>query len=150
MKLYPGLESRIYRLVRPALSIQDKTIVTVFTEARTTEKQARDLYLSAKTLSMVLKEGRSGYIFSSLSLFFAGLASRILQVGPVGSKFLGPVLIEMPHVSSMRQGRRETAILRCDSASKGKWVEHLQDENGEKLLKVIIPMEDKRGVKTTS
>ena len=54
------------------------------------------------------------------------MASRILQVGPVGSKFLGPIVIDVPHVASLRSGVRETAILRCDSASEGKWVEHKQ------------------------
>ena len=59
-------------------------------------------------------------------LFLAEMASRILQVGPVGSKFLGPIVIDVPHVASLRSGVRETAILRCDSASEGKWVEHKQ------------------------
>ena len=58
--------------------------------------------------------------------FLAEMASRILQVGPVGSKFLGPIVIDVPHVASLRSGVRETAILRCDSASEGKWVEHKQ------------------------
>ena len=60
----------------------------------------------------------------SLSIVNTEMASRILQVGPVGSKFLGPIVIDVPHVASLRSGVRETAILRCDSASEGKWVEH--------------------------
>lgn len=59
-------------------------------------------------------------------------------MGPVGSRFLGPVLIEVPHVASLRHGERETAILRCDSASRGKWVEHPQEDFMEKILKVFI------------
>ena len=70
------------------------------------------------------------------SCFFSGLASRILQVGPVGSQFLGPVLIEVPHIASLRHGERETSILRCESASRGRWVEHPQEDFMEKLLKV--------------
>ena len=65
-----------------------------------------------------------------------GLASRILQVGPRGSKFLGPVLIEVPHVASLCNDDREVVVLRCDSASKGKWTEHVQDKLDDKTLKV--------------
>ena len=61
------------------------------------------------------------------------MASRILSMSPVGSKFLGPVVIEVPHVASLRQGVRETAILRCDSAAKGKWEEHKQEALEESL-----------------
>ena len=65
-----------------------------------------------------------------------GLASRILQVGPRGSKFLGPVLIEVPHVASLCNDDREVVVLRCDSASKGKWTEHVQEKLDDKTLKV--------------
>ena len=74
----------------------------------------------------------------NLILFLAtvGLASRILQVGPRGSKFLGPVLIEVPHVASLCNGDREVVVLRCDSASKGKWSQHTQEKLDDKTLKV--------------
>ena len=73
-------------------------------------------------------------------LFFSvpGLACRILQVGPRGSKFLGPVLIEVPHVASLRDGDREVVVLRCDSASKGKWTQHVQEKLDDKTLKVFV------------
>ena len=54
----------------------------------------------------------------------------------MGSQFLGPVLIEVPHIASLRHGERETSILRCESASRGRWVEHPQEDFMEKLLKV--------------
>ena len=57
-----------------------------------------------------------------------GLACRILKVGPTGSKFLGNVQIEVPYVASLKEGQREIVILKCDSVSKNKWVEHHQDE----------------------
>ena len=57
-----------------------------------------------------------------------GLACRILKVGPTGSKFLGKVLIEVPYVASLKEGQREIVILKCDSGSKNKWVEHHQEE----------------------
>ena len=78
----------------------------------------------------------SFYFYTSPILFFLGLACRILQVGPRGSKFLGPVLIEVPHVASLRDGDREVVVLRCDSASKGNWTEHVQEQLDDKTLKV--------------
>ena len=73
----------------------------------------------------------------SLSLIVSGLACRILQVGPRGSKFLGSVMIEVPHVASLRDGDREVIILRCDTAAKNKWSEHKQEEEiDEKTLRV--------------
>ena len=77
------------------------------------------------------------YVESTLNSFFVGLACRILQVGPRGSKFLGPVLIEVPHVASLRDGDREVVVLRCDSASKGNWTEHVQGQLDDKTLKVF-------------
>ena len=56
------------------------------------------------------------------------MACRILQVGPRGSKFLGNVQIEVPYVASLKKGHREIIILKCDNASKNKWIEHYQDE----------------------
>uniref|UniRef100_A0A0L8HCE1 Titin n=1 Tax=Octopus bimaculoides TaxID=37653 RepID=A0A0L8HCE1_OCTBM len=50
------------------------------------------------------------------------LASRILEMGPVGVKFLGPVIIEVPHFASLRGKEREIAIIRCDDGEK--WTEH--------------------------
>ena len=79
----------------------------------------------------------SFYFYTSPILFFLGLACRILQVGPRGSKFLGPVLIEVPHVASLRDGDREVVVLRCDSASKGNWTEHVQEQLDDKTLKVL-------------
>ena len=36
--------------------------------------------------------------------------------------------IEVPYVASLKEGQREIVILKCDSVSKNKWVEHHQDE----------------------
>lgn len=49
-------------------------------------------------------------------------ASRILEMGPAGAKFLGPVIIEVPHFASLRDGEREVIILRCDNGET--WREH--------------------------
>ena len=69
------------------------------------------------------------YILNKAKLnFVLGLACRILQVGPRGSTFLGNVQIEVPYVASLKQGYREIIILKCDHASKNKWMEHYQAE----------------------
>ncbi|XP_055948778.1 ankyrin-1-like isoform X13 [Argiope bruennichi] len=49
-------------------------------------------------------------------------ASRILEVGPSGAKFLGPVIIEVPHFASLRGREREITILRSDNGET--WREH--------------------------
>ena len=85
--------------------------------------------------------------------YYAGLACRVLQMGPLRSSFLGKVQIEVPFVASLKGGNREVAILKCDNATKGNWSVHHQDEqivgdatpdenddelfNHDKMLKVI-------------
>uniref|UniRef100_A0A1I8BMQ0 ZU5 domain-containing protein n=1 Tax=Meloidogyne hapla TaxID=6305 RepID=A0A1I8BMQ0_MELHA len=39
------------------------------------------------------------------------LASRILEMGPAGAKFLGPVILEVPHFASLRGREREIEVL---------------------------------------
>ena len=50
------------------------------------------------------------------------LAARVLEMGPQGCKFLGPVLLEIPHYASLRGKEREILILRSDAGEK--WYEH--------------------------
>lgn len=50
------------------------------------------------------------------------LASRILEMGPHGAKFLGPVILEVPHFASLRGREREIVILRSDDGQH--WKEH--------------------------
>ncbi|UJR15901.1 hypothetical protein I4U23_002824 [Adineta vaga] len=50
------------------------------------------------------------------------LAARVLEVGPVGCKFLGPVILEIPHFASLRNHEREIVVLRSDNGEK--WTEH--------------------------
>lgn len=50
------------------------------------------------------------------------LAARVLEMGPHGCKFLGPVVLEIPHYASLRGKEREILILRSDSGEK--WYEH--------------------------
>ncbi|KAG9510269.1 Ankyrin-2, partial [Fragariocoptes setiger] len=53
-------------------------------------------------------------------------ASKIMEVGPAGAKFLGPVLIEVPHFASLRGREREIIILRSENGEV--WREHLIDQ----------------------
>ncbi|KAL3877004.1 hypothetical protein ACJMK2_034767 [Sinanodonta woodiana] len=50
------------------------------------------------------------------------LACRILEMGPTGTKFLGPIVIEVPHFASLREREREMQILRSDNGET--WYEH--------------------------
>lgn len=50
------------------------------------------------------------------------LVSRILELGPIGAKFLGPVILEVPHFASLRNKEREIVILRSDNGET--WREH--------------------------
>ncbi len=50
------------------------------------------------------------------------LSSRILEMGPSSCKFLGPVIIEVPHFASLRGREREIVILRSDDGTH--WKEH--------------------------
>lgn len=59
------------------------------------------------------------------------LASRVLELGPVGAKFLGPVIMEVPHFASLRGKEREIVILRSDNGET--WREH-QIDNADELI----------------
>ncbi|XP_076454790.1 uncharacterized protein LOC143289416 isoform X40 [Babylonia areolata] len=51
-----------------------------------------------------------------------GLAARILEMGPVGTQFLGPIVIEVPHFASLRGKEREVVVMRSDNGES--WYEH--------------------------
>nr|XP_015834181.1 PREDICTED: ankyrin-3 isoform X12 [Tribolium castaneum] len=63
------------------------------------------------------------------------LASRVLELGPVGAKFLGPVIIEVPHFAALRGKEREIVILRSDNGES--WKEHTVDATEEVLNEVL-------------
>jgi ankyrin len=50
------------------------------------------------------------------------LAARVLELGPQNHKFLGPIIIEIPHFASLRDKEREILVLRSDNGEK--WYEH--------------------------
>ncbi|XP_035388358.1 ankyrin-3 isoform X2 [Electrophorus electricus] len=69
-----------------------------------------------------------------------GLVSRLVEVGPAGAHFLGPVIVEIPHFGSMREKERELIILRSDNGDT--WKEHHYDCRGEDLLALLNGMDE--------
>ncbi|XP_035714744.1 ankyrin-3 isoform X3 [Folsomia candida] len=63
------------------------------------------------------------------------LASRILELGPAAAKFLGPVILEVPHFASLRGHEREIVILRSDNGET--WREHNLDATEEAVQDVL-------------
>lgn len=63
------------------------------------------------------------------------LASRVLELGPVGVKFIGPVVMEVPHFASLRGKEREIVILRSDNGET--WREH-SVENSDEIVHDIL------------
>ncbi|XP_049819923.1 ankyrin-2-like isoform X3 [Aethina tumida] len=63
------------------------------------------------------------------------LASRVLELGPVGAKFLGPVIIEVPHFAALRGKEREIVILRSDNGEN--WKEHTVEATEEVVNEVL-------------
>lgn len=69
-------------------------------------------------------------------------ASKIMEVGPAGARFLGPVLLEVPHFASLRGNEREVIILRSDTGEV--WREH-QMEADERLVESILKSAEHSG-----
>ncbi|XP_017778994.1 PREDICTED: ankyrin-3-like isoform X4 [Nicrophorus vespilloides] len=63
------------------------------------------------------------------------LASRVLELAPVAAKFLGPVIIEVPHFASLRVKQREIIVLRSDNGET--WKEHTLEANEEAIQDVL-------------
>merc|ERR1712130_447945 len=63
------------------------------------------------------------------------IASRILELGPSGAKFLGPVIIEVPHFAALRGKEREIVILRSDNGET--WREHTLEATEEAVQEVL-------------
>ncbi|KAM8709747.1 hypothetical protein ACLKA7_016539 [Drosophila subpalustris] len=63
------------------------------------------------------------------------LASRVLELGPCSTKFIGPVVMEVPHFASLRGKEREIIILRSDNGET--WREHTID-NSEEIIHDVM------------
>ena len=71
------------------------------------------------------------------------IASRVLELGPAGAKFLGPVIIEVPHFASLRGREREIVILRSDNGDT--WKEHTLEATEEAVQEVLQESFDEGG-----
>uniref|UniRef100_A0A3B4EV71 Ankyrin-3-like n=1 Tax=Pundamilia nyererei TaxID=303518 RepID=A0A3B4EV71_9CICH len=69
-----------------------------------------------------------------------GLASRLVEVGPAGAQFLGPVIVEIPHFGSMRGQERELILLRSENGET--WKEHLYDCKTDDLNQLLNGMDE--------
>ncbi|XP_077959264.1 uncharacterized protein LOC120819509 isoform X41 [Gasterosteus aculeatus] len=69
-----------------------------------------------------------------------GLASRLVEVGPAGAQFLGPVIVEIPHFGSMRGQERELILLRSENGET--WKEHLYDYKSDNLNQLLGGMDE--------
>ncbi|XP_049916905.1 ankyrin-3-like isoform X8 [Epinephelus moara] len=69
-----------------------------------------------------------------------GLASRLVEVGPAGAQFLGPVIVEIPHFGSMRGQERELIMLRSENGET--WKEHLYDYKTDDLNQLLSGMDE--------
>ncbi|XP_073958636.1 uncharacterized protein isoform X7 [Choristoneura fumiferana] len=63
------------------------------------------------------------------------LAARVLEMGPVSAKFLGPVILEVPHYASLRGKEREIVILRSDNGTS--WREHNTDATDDVVQDIL-------------
>ncbi|XP_013370264.1 PREDICTED: ankyrin-3 isoform X4 [Chinchilla lanigera] len=69
-----------------------------------------------------------------------GLASRLVEMGPAGAQFLGPVIVEIPHFGSMRGKERELIVLRSENGET--WKEHQFDSKNEDLTALLNGMDE--------
>ncbi|XP_049646471.1 ankyrin-3 isoform X3 [Suncus etruscus] len=69
-----------------------------------------------------------------------GLASRLVEMGPAGAQFLGPVIVEIPHFGSMRGKEREFIVLRSENGET--WKEHQFDNKNEDLTELLNGMDE--------
>uniref|UniRef100_A0AAQ4QHN0 Ankyrin 2a, neuronal n=1 Tax=Gasterosteus aculeatus aculeatus TaxID=481459 RepID=A0AAQ4QHN0_GASAC len=70
-----------------------------------------------------------------------GLAGRVIEVGPTGAQFLGPVIVEIPHFAALRGTERELVILRSETGES--WREHHCDFTEEELNQILNGMDEK-------
>uniref|UniRef100_A0A8C9U2G1 Ankyrin 2 n=1 Tax=Scleropages formosus TaxID=113540 RepID=A0A8C9U2G1_SCLFO len=69
-----------------------------------------------------------------------GLASRLIEVGPSGAQFLGPVIVEIPHFAALRGKERELVILRSETGES--WKEHHCEHTEDELNEILNGMDE--------
>ncbi|CAB0018721.1 unnamed protein product [Nesidiocoris tenuis] len=63
------------------------------------------------------------------------LATRVLELSPAGNKFLGPIIIEVPHFVSLRGKERELVVMRSDNGVA--WKEHSLEDSQNAVQHVL-------------
>ncbi|XP_073979792.1 uncharacterized protein isoform X4 [Rhodnius prolixus] len=63
------------------------------------------------------------------------LATRVLELSPAGTKFLGPIIIEVPHFVSLRGKERELVVMRSDNGTT--WKEHCLEESQNAVQHIL-------------
>uniref|UniRef100_A0A8C9WAC4 Ankyrin 2 n=1 Tax=Scleropages formosus TaxID=113540 RepID=A0A8C9WAC4_SCLFO len=69
-----------------------------------------------------------------------GPAGRLVEVGPTGAQFLGPVLLEIPHFAALRGAERELVTLRSETGES--WREHYCEYTEEELNQILNGMDE--------
>uniref|UniRef100_A0A4W3I3L2 Ankyrin 2 n=1 Tax=Callorhinchus milii TaxID=7868 RepID=A0A4W3I3L2_CALMI len=69
-----------------------------------------------------------------------GLTSRLIEVGPSGAQFLGPVIVEIPHFAAVRGKERELVVLRSETGEI--WKEHQCEYTEEELNEILNGMDE--------
>ncbi|XP_029419736.1 ankyrin-2 isoform X21 [Nannospalax galili] len=69
-----------------------------------------------------------------------GLASRLIEVGPSGAQFLGPVIVEIPHFAALRGKERELVVLRSENGDN--WKEHFCEYTEDELNEILNGMDE--------
>ncbi|XP_044157534.1 ankyrin-2 isoform X33 [Bufo gargarizans] len=69
-----------------------------------------------------------------------GLSSRLIEVGPSGAQFLGPVIVEIPHFAALRGKERELVILRSETGDN--WKEHFCEFTEDELNEILNGMDE--------
>ncbi|RXM35185.1 Ankyrin-2 [Acipenser ruthenus] len=69
-----------------------------------------------------------------------GLTSRLIEVGPSGAQFLGPVIVEIPHFAALRGKERELVVLRSETGES--WKEHHCEFTEEELNEILNGMDE--------
>ncbi|NXA30883.1 ANK2 protein, partial [Eudromia elegans] len=69
-----------------------------------------------------------------------GLTSRLIEVGPSGAQFLGPVIVEIPHFAALRGKERELVILRSENGDS--WKEHFCEYTEDELNEILNGMDE--------
>ncbi|XP_078259057.1 ankyrin-2-like isoform X32 [Rhinoraja longicauda] len=69
-----------------------------------------------------------------------GHACRLIEVGPSGAQFLGPVIVEIPHFAAVRGKERELVVLRSETGET--WKEHQCEYTEEELNEILNGMDE--------